>query len=99
MSPQTYEAAALLGEREVYNQGEIVPAAQVLQQLGMEPLHLHPKEGLAIMNGTAVMTAVDCLAYDRERYLAKLATRITSMVSVALRSEDGRVGKDVWRCE
>src|SRR5690625_7689677 len=51
----------------------------------MEPLHLHPKEGLAIMNGTAVMTAVACLAYDRARYLAKLATRITSMVSVALK--------------
>lgn len=85
LTPLSYVAAALLGEREVYYQGEIVPAAQVLQQLGMEPLHLHPKEGLAIMNGTAVMTAVACLAYDRARYLAKLATRITSMVSVALK--------------
>src|SRR5690554_88882 len=85
LTPLSYVAAALLGEREVYYQGEIVPAAQVLQQLGMEPLHLHPKEGLAIMNGTAVMTAVACLAYDRARYLAKLATRLTAMVSVALK--------------
>ncbi|MDQ2076970.1 histidine ammonia-lyase [Marinimicrobium sp. ABcell2] len=85
LTPLSYVAATLLGERDVYYQGETVPVAQVLKQLGIEPLHLHPKEGLAIMNGTAVMTAVACLAYDRASYLAKLATRLTAMVSVSLK--------------
>ena len=31
--------------------------------LGLTPIVLRPKEGLAIMNGTAVMTAIACLAY------------------------------------
>jgi histidine ammonia-lyase len=85
LTPLSYVAAALLGERDVYYRGETLPAGKVLKQLGLEPLHLHPKEGLAIMNGTAVMTAVACMAYDRARYLAKLATRLTAMVSVALK--------------
>jgi histidine ammonia-lyase len=48
-------------------------------------LKLRPKEGLAIMNGTAVMTAVACLAFNRAEYLAKLTSKITSMASVALK--------------
>lgn len=36
------------------------------------------------MNGTAVMTALACLAYDRAAYLTKLATKITAMASLAL---------------
>ncbi|HEX8611814.1 MAG TPA: aromatic amino acid ammonia-lyase, partial [Telluria sp.] len=48
------------------------------------PLRLRPKEGLAIMNGTAVMTALACLAYDRAEYLTRVCTRITAMASFAL---------------
>ena len=36
------------------------------------------------MNGTAVMTALACLAYVRADYLARLATRITALASFAL---------------
>ncbi len=40
------------------------------------------------MNGTSVMTALACLAYKRAEYLAQLATRITSMVSVGIQGND-----------
>ncbi|MEN9544634.1 MAG: hypothetical protein RLZZ598_1467, partial [Pseudomonadota bacterium] len=43
-----------------------------------QPHRLRPKEGLAIMNGTAVMTALACLAFDRAAYLGRLATRLTA---------------------
>ena len=36
------------------------------------------------MNGTAVMTALACLAYSRAEYLTQLITRITAMASFAL---------------
>ncbi|MFZ6657749.1 HAL/PAL/TAL family ammonia-lyase [Undibacterium sp. TJN19] len=84
LTPLSYLAAVLCGEREVWRNGMQVPAAQALHEAGIKPLRLRPKEGLAIMNGTAVMTALACLAYDRASYLVKLTTCITAMASVTL---------------
>jgi len=84
LTPLSYVAAALIGERAVYFRGERRASADVLQELGIAPLRLRPKEALALMNGTAVMTALACLAFTRAEYLMRLCTRITAMVSVAL---------------
>jgi histidine ammonia-lyase len=84
LTPLSYLAAVLCGEREVWRKGEQVPAAQALTAAGIAPLRLRPKEGLAIMNGTAVMTALACQAYARAEYLTQLTTRITAMASFAL---------------
>ncbi|MGB1199946.1 MAG: HAL/PAL/TAL family ammonia-lyase [Cognaticolwellia aestuarii] len=84
LTPLSYVAGALVGERDVYHQGEIKNSAEVMAKLNLSPLTLRPKEGLAIMNGTAVMTALSCLAFKRSEYLAKLATRITAFTSLAL---------------
>lgn len=84
LTPLSYLAAVLAGEREVLYRGEGWSTADVFKTLNIKPLVLKPKEGLAIMNGTAVMTAVACLAYRRAAYLAQLCTRITSLASVAL---------------
>ncbi len=65
LTPLSYVAAVLCGERDVWYRGERRPAAAVLAELGIQPLRLRPKEGLAIMNGTAVMTALACLAWQR----------------------------------
>lgn len=85
LTPLSYLAAVLAGEREVRYQYKIRVTKQVFAQLNLEPLTLKPKEGLAIMNGTAAMTAVACLAFQRAGYLSKLCTRLTSLASVALR--------------
>jgi histidine ammonia-lyase len=74
----------LCGEGEVWRHGVPVSAAQALADAGITPLRLRPKEGLAIMNGTAVMTALACLAYVRADYLTRLVTRITALASFAL---------------
>jgi histidine ammonia-lyase len=50
--------AALLGEGHIRLKGQTLPAAQALAQLGMAPLTLAPKEGLALLNGTQVSTAL-----------------------------------------
>lgn len=84
LTPLSYLAAVLCGEREVWRDGVQVPADQALREAGITPLRLRPKEGLAIMNGTAVMTALACMAYDRADYLVKLTTRITAMASMTL---------------
>ncbi|RZU03008.1 HAL/PAL/TAL family ammonia-lyase [Rivibacter subsaxonicus] len=78
LTPLSYVAAVLCGEREVWFKDERRAAAEVFAELGITPLRLRPKEGLAIMNGTAVMTALASLAFDRASYLAQLATRLTA---------------------
>ncbi|GGD53112.1 HAL/PAL/TAL family ammonia-lyase [Pseudoxanthomonas indica] len=78
LTPLSYVAAVLCGEREVLHAGRRRPAAEALAEIGLTPLQLRPKEGLAIMNGTAVMTALACLAWDRADYLCRMATRLTA---------------------
>jgi len=85
LTPLSYVAGALVGERDVLFQGEVKPSIEVLKEQGLDPITLRPKEGLAVMNGTAVMTALSCLAYDRAQYLSKLASRITAFSSLALK--------------
>jgi histidine ammonia-lyase len=84
LTPLSYVAAVLAGEREVFYQGARQATQTVFAALNIKPLTLKPKEGLAIMNGTAAMTGIACLAYQRAEYLSHLTTRITSLASVAL---------------
>ncbi len=84
LTPLSYLAANLIGERDVIYQNEVRPSKDVLTQLGKLPLTLRPKEGLALMNGTAVMTALACRAYRRAEYLCQLSARITAMASLGL---------------
>lgn len=86
LTPLSYVAAALMGEREVRHHGQLCPADSALRANGLTPLTLKPKEGLALMNGTSVMTALACLAWERAEYLSRLAARITGMVGLALGS-------------
>lgn len=57
LAPLSQLAAALIGVGEVYYGGEILPAADGLARIGLAPLELGPKEGLALLNGTQFSTA------------------------------------------
>jgi len=85
LTPLSYVAGALIGERDVYYQDRIMPSAEAFEQASLKPIKLRPKEGLAMMNGTAVMTALACLAFERAEYLGKLMARITALSSLALK--------------
>ena len=85
LTPLSYLAGVLIGEREVYYKGKKKETRVVYNNLKLKPIVFRPKEALAIMNGTAVMTAIACEAYQRSNYLVKLASRLTAMASLALR--------------
>ena len=84
LTPLSYIAAALIGERQVRYRGRETPAAEAMAHAGVPLIALEPKEGLALMNGTSVMTAIACLAFNRAQYLSRLASRLTAMVSESL---------------
>ena len=89
LTPLSYVAATLIGERDAIYQDKTQPAIEALAAVGLTPLTLAPKEGLAIMNGTAVMTGLACLAWKRAEYLTRLCSRITALASIALRGNKG----------
>jgi histidine ammonia-lyase len=84
LTPLSYLAAVIEGGRNVWYRGAQRLTLDVYSELGIEPLSLQPKEGLALMNGTAVMTGLACLSVGRADYVARLASRITSLCSLAL---------------
>jgi histidine ammonia-lyase len=58
LAPLAHMSAPLIGEGQIALRGELMPAAAALAQLGLEPLVLGPKEGLALINGTQISTAI-----------------------------------------
>ena len=85
LTPLSYVAACLAGEREVSFRGEIIEASRALRELRIEPLRLSARETLSIMNGTSAMTGLACLAFARVSALAPLASTLTAMISEAAR--------------
>jgi histidine ammonia-lyase len=62
LAPLAHLALVLIGEGEARLRGELLPGAEALRRAGLEPIALHSKEGLALVNGTQLMLAVGGLA-------------------------------------
>ena len=58
LAPLAHMSAALIGEGRIRLGGELLPSGEALARLGLEPLVLGPKEGLALINGTQVSAAI-----------------------------------------
>ena len=84
LTPLSYVAAVLSGEREVWHQGVRRPALDALHDVGIEPISLRPKESLAIMNGTSAMTGLAVLAVKRAERLGRWASTLTAAASDAI---------------
>jgi histidine ammonia-lyase len=78
---------ALLGVGDVIWHGQTLPAAEVLEAVGMEPLKLGAKDGLSLVNGTPCMTGLSALALDDMERLADWADVIGAMSFEALRGQ------------
>ncbi|OHD02193.1 MAG: histidine ammonia-lyase [Sphingopyxis sp. RIFCSPHIGHO2_01_FULL_65_24] len=80
LAPLSHMAAAMIGEGEIFVDGARVPAAVALADVGLDPLVLGPKEGLALLNGTQFSTAYALAGlFEAERlYRSALVTGILS---------------------
>lgn len=65
LAPLAHLALVLIGEGEAEFHGELLPGLVALQRAQIKPLQLQAKEGLSLINGTQVMTAIGALALDR----------------------------------
>jgi histidine ammonia-lyase len=89
LAPLAHLSLPLIGEGEVFFQGERMPASHGLERAGIRPIQLSAKEGLALINGTQVSTAlaIDALlATDR---LFEAAVISGALTLDAARGSDG----------
>src|SRR5512142_1329993 len=73
LAPLAHLALVVIGEGEAVVEGAPLPGRAALARVGLAPVELAPKEGLALVNGTQAMTAVGALAVLRAERLAALA--------------------------
>lgn len=85
LAPLSHLALALIGEGLVWSEQGPVKTPEVLSQKGVRPLELQAKEGLSLINGCQVMTAVGALAAERARRLLLLTDLSGAMSLEALR--------------
>jgi len=71
LCPLAHMVLVLMGEGEAEFEGRIMAGAEAMALAGIAPVHLVAKEGLALINGTCVMTAVAALAVHDAEVLLK----------------------------
>ena len=81
LCPMAHMALLLIGKGEGFYRGKRMSGGEILEACGLAPLELSPGEGLALVNGTQVMTAIGALAVHDALRLAKL-TDIAACMSL-----------------
>jgi histidine ammonia-lyase len=95
LAPLAHLALTLIGEGEVFLDGERMESAEALRRAKLRPALLEAKEGLALLNGTQAMHAVGGLALLRAKRLSRVADVSGAMSLEALKGTpaafDGRL--------
>lgn len=85
LAPLSHVALTLIGEGTAEVGGQVLPSSEALAAVGLAPVTLEAKEGLALINGTQAMTAIGVLVVDDARELAVVADISGAMSLEALK--------------
>ena len=88
LAPLAHLALPLIGRGQVELGGQVLPALLALREVGVEPLQLEAKEGLALLNGTQMMSAIGALLLADADRLARTASVAAAMSVEALLGTD-----------
>jgi histidine ammonia-lyase len=88
LAPLAHLALPLIGRGEVELGGQVMPALLALRETGIEPLTLEAKEGLALLNGTQLMSALGALLLADADRLARTASVAAAQSLEALLGTD-----------
>ncbi len=89
LAPLAHMTLSLIGEGDMLQDGQRVPAAQALKTAGIAPLTLGPKEGLALINGTQTSTALALHVLISFEPVLEAALVIGALTVDAARGSDG----------
>ncbi len=85
LAPLAHVALTLIGEGHAHVRDQVLPSAEALELVGLAPVVLEAKEGLALINGTQAMTAIGALAVHDARQLATVCDIAAAMSLEALK--------------
>jgi len=88
LAPLAHMAGVLIGSGEARVNGAVVPAQTALEEAGLEPLRLAPKEGLALLNGTQISTALALAAVFRTENVLAAALAAGALSTDAMKGSD-----------
>jgi len=88
LAPLAHLAGALLGHGKVNVNGKSLAAMDALKRAGLAPLKLAPKEGLALLNGTQVSTALALSALFRAEHILAASITAGAMSADAIKGSD-----------
>ncbi len=88
LAPLAHLASVIIGEGYAYYNNELLPSVQALSFCGLKPFSLSAKEGLALINGTQMMTAFAVEILNRAKRLSKLADISGALSHEALKGSD-----------
>ncbi|BDA85263.1 histidine ammonia-lyase [Aureimonas sp. SA4125] len=89
LAPLAHLAAVLMGVGEAILRGERMPATEALAKAGMTPSAFGPKEGLALLNGTQVSTALALAGLFAAERVFQSALVTGALATDAARGSDG----------
>jgi len=81
-------ALCLIGKGEVFYEGKLSSTKEVLEQTGLKPVEIHIREGLALMNGTSVMTGISLINALRAKRLLNWSLIASALINEAVQSFD-----------
>ena len=84
LAPLSHIVLVMLGEGKAEYKGEVLSGSEAMERAGIPTTELAAKEGLALINGTQIMTAIGCLAVYDAVQLEKTADIACAMTSEAL---------------
>jgi histidine ammonia-lyase len=97
LSPMSQIALTVMGEGEAFYGGERLPSAEALRRAGLKPMTLEARDGLAMINGSNVITGLGSLAvHDAGRWLktSEIAAAMTlEVLNANMKAYDERLHK------
>ena len=88
LAPLAHMGLVLIGEGEAHYKGERMPGTEALKRAGLKPATLGPKEGLALLNGTQVSTAIALHALIETEAVMQAAAIAGAMSTDAIKGTD-----------
>jgi histidine ammonia-lyase len=95
LAPLAHLALGLIGEGKVFYKGKIINSSDALKFAGLKPYKLKPKEGLSLINGTQVMTAIGALSLQKAKKVLSYANIAAAMSLEAIMGSASPFKKEV----